>query len=104
MKQVTLSFASPEKDFFIYDVIVKQNMYQRSTNHYLCVCVEGGRSRRIKLCVCVRLCVCVCVCVCGRRWQRMKLLCVCVCLCVCVKRVVVGAEFHSAHEDQDACV
>ncbi len=66
-------------------MIVKQNMYQRSTNHYFCVC--GGREVAEDKAVRMRafVCVCVCVCVCGRRWQRVKLLCVCVCLCVCEK-------------------
>jgi hypothetical protein len=36
LKITLLSFASPEKKllFYIYDVIVKQKFYKRSTNHY----------------------------------------------------------------------
>ncbi len=35
--KITLSFTSPEKEkhlFYIYDVIVKQTIYKRSTNLY----------------------------------------------------------------------
>jgi hypothetical protein len=40
--KIALTFASPEKEnyyFIYYAVIVKQNFYKRSTNHYFCVAI-----------------------------------------------------------------
>jgi hypothetical protein len=39
--KITLSFASPEKDFFFYihDVITWEKNYKRSSNYYLYVCM-----------------------------------------------------------------
>jgi hypothetical protein len=45
--KITLSFASPEKKIviYIYDVMVKQKNYKRSTNHYFSPRVSQQRGQ-----------------------------------------------------------